>query len=497
MKISTKLDAHRWSLLAMLGGLGVCVGSCIGRSGGVTEMDGSDVSESGTVVAPSELASSPIDGDTGVGVPAQVFVSFDRRFQVLEGFGAATAWFQDRITGDTPKGIYEMLFPELGLDILRLRNRYERLEPGDKKLDDDKEIVERASKALGRPVRILMSSWSPPAALKASGKERCRSNKDCTLKKSNGAFVYAEFGEYWKKSLEHYATLGIVPEFVSIQNEPDFVPPDWEGCKFDPSESAEYPGYDRALAEVYKRVRTLKNPPKLLGAETLGIHYSKAQNFLSVLDQKMLYGMAHHIYERGTDSVWDWREPGPDSFVDEMRSVAECTKLPLFQTEFATDEDKGIDGGFETAWLIHNSLVEEGVVSFVYWDLIWNGMGGLVGMNGKSPKVRDQYYSMRHFARFTDPGYQRIAAAAEGKGILVSAYIAPDEKQLAVVVLNTSAEPASLKLDDGGFGGTKLQAYRTTYRPGKSQRWADLGAIAPGAAVRMPSRSVATFVYTK
>jgi hypothetical protein len=143
MKISTKLDAHRWLLLAVLGGLGVCVGSCIGRSGGVTEMDGSDVSESGTVVAPSELASSPIDGDTGVGVPAQVFVSFDRRFQVLEGFGAATAWFQDRITGDTPKGIYEMLFPELGLDILRLRNRYERLEPGDKKLDDDKEIVER------------------------------------------------------------------------------------------------------------------------------------------------------------------------------------------------------------------------------------------------------------------------------------------------------------------------------------------------------------------
>jgi glucuronoarabinoxylan endo-1,4-beta-xylanase len=460
-------------------------------------MDSTDVSESGCVVAPSDPVSSPIEGDTGEGKPAQVFVSFDRRFQVLEGFGAATAWFQDRITGDTPKGTYELLFPELGIDILRLRNRYDRLEQNDQKLDEDKEIVERATKALGHPLRILMSSWSPPAALKASGKERCRGNKDCTLKKVNGKFPYEEFGEYWKKSLEHYTTLGIVPEFVSIQNEPDFIPPDWEGCKFDPTESEQYPGYDRALAEVYKRVRTLKHPPKLIGAETLGIHYSKAQNFLSALDQSMLYGMAHHIYEQGTDGIWDWRSPGPDSFVDEMHSVAECTKLPLFQTEFATDDDKGIEGGFETAWLIHHSLVEEGVAAFVYWDLVWNGMQGLVGMNGKNPKVRDHYYSVRHFARFTDPGYQRVAAMAEGKGILVSAYIAPDEKQLAVVVLNTSAEPVNLKVDDGGYGGTKARAYRTTYRPGKSQRWADLGAVMPGTAVRMPSRSVATFVYGK
>jgi glucuronoarabinoxylan endo-1,4-beta-xylanase len=496
MTISAKLNSHRWLLLPILGGLGIAFGSCIGRSGSASDMAGSDVSESGSVAAPSDLASSPIEGDTGETQPAAVYVSFDRRFQVLEGFGASVAWYLDRLTGDTPAGLYEMLFPELGIEILRLRNRYDRTEQNDKKLDDEKEIVERATKALGHPPRIMMSSWSPPAALKASGKERCLGNADCTLKK-NGTFVYQEFGDYWRKSLEHYASIGIVPEFISIQNEPDFVPSDWEGCRFDPTESANYPGYDRALAVVHEKVRTLAHPPKLLGPETLGIHYGKAQNYTSALDSKLLFGMAHHIYERGTDGVWDWRDPGPDSFVDEMHGVADCTKLALFQTEFQTDEDKGIDGGFETAWLVHHSLVEEGLVSFLYWDLIWNGAQGLVGMNGKSPKVRDQYYSMRHYARFTDPGYQRIAASTEGKGILASAYIAPDEKQLTVVVLNTSAGPANLKLDPGGFASTKTQAFRTTYRPGKSQRWADLGAVAPGAAVRMPSRSVATFVFTK
>ncbi|HMA96153.1 MAG TPA: glycoside hydrolase family 30 beta sandwich domain-containing protein, partial [Polyangiaceae bacterium] len=289
----------------------------------------------------------------------------------------------------------------------------------------------------------------------------------------------------------------IVPEFISIQNEPDFIPGDWEGCKFDPTETADYPGYDRALAAVHKAVGTLKNPPKLLGPETLGIHYGKIQNFVSALDQKLLAGVAHHIYEQGTDGIWDWRFPGPDSYVDEMHSAAECTKLPLWQTEFMTDEDRGKEGGFETAWLMHHSLVEEGVVSFIYWDLIWQGAQGIVGMNGKSPKVRDQYYSVRHFAKFTDPGYQRIAATSDKKGLLVSAYVAPDEKQLTVVVLNTSEEPLSIKVDNGGFEGAKSQGFRTTYRPGKSHRWAALGAIKADTLVRMPSRSVATFVYTK
>lgn len=485
------------SLLSAACGFALLLPGCIGRGASATPSDGGDVTENGSVAAPSDQASAPIVEDVGTASPASVHVSFDRRFQVLEGFGAATAWFQDRIVGKTPDGLYEMLFSELGLDILRLRNRYERSEPGDRDTKAEKEIVERATKVLGHPPRILMTSWSPPAALKADGRERCRSNETCTLKKKDGTFPYDEFGQYWRKSLEFYETLGIVPEFVSLQNEPDFIPPDWEGCRFDPSENAKYPGYDRALAATHREVSKLKHPPKLLGAETLGVHYSKALNYQSVLDQKLLYGMAHHLYERGTDGVWDWKYPGPPSFVDELSSIAEGTKLPIFQTEFATDEDKGKEGGFETAWLIHYSMVDESAVAFVYWDLIWNGAGGLVGMNGRTPKVRDQYYSVRHFARYTDPGYQRLAADTDKKDLLVSAWIAPDEKQLTVVALNTGSAPLNVAFESGGFGESESKLFRTTYRPGNSQRWAALGAAAPGAPVRMPSRSVITAVYRR
>jgi glucuronoarabinoxylan endo-1,4-beta-xylanase len=124
-------------------------------------------------------------------------------------------------------------------------------------------------------------------------------------------------------------------------------------------------------------------------------------------------------------------------------------------------------------------------------------MSGLVGMNGRSPKVRDQYYSVRHFARFTDPGYRRIAAGSDAAGLLVSAWISPDDNQLTVVALNTSSEPHNVKVDAGGFVGKESKAFRTTFRPGHSQRWAALGAVGPDTAVRMPSRSVMTVVYTK
>src|SRR5512147_3258890 len=109
MTTTSKLRAHRWIMLPMLSGLGLGVASCIGHSGVATNVEGTDVSASGAVVIPSEPASSPIVGDTGDAKPAQVFVSFDRRFQVLEGFGASVAWYIDRIVGDTPAGMYEML----------------------------------------------------------------------------------------------------------------------------------------------------------------------------------------------------------------------------------------------------------------------------------------------------------------------------------------------------------------------------------------------------
>src|SRR5690606_8342238 len=115
--------------------------------------------------------------------------------------------------------LYDFLFPELGLDILRLRNRFQR-EGGDEdsNLAAEIEIYRRASEALGYKPKIMLTSWSPPASLKASSKEKCHANEDCTLKKKNGKFVYEEFADWWLASLKHYKSKGLTPYYISMQN---------------------------------------------------------------------------------------------------------------------------------------------------------------------------------------------------------------------------------------------------------------------------------------
>jgi glucuronoarabinoxylan endo-1,4-beta-xylanase len=473
------------------------VTSCVGREAGnrLTSLAEEDVFVEEKPL-PVDDAEYPKLVDTKApATTAAVTIALDKRFQKLEGFGASVAWYQERLVGQLAKGVYEFLFPEAGLDILRLRNRYDRKDYKDGRTDWDAEIYKRGSAALGRPLRVMLSAWSPPSALKANQAEKCKGGDDCTLIKESGKFVYEKYAEFWLDSLRHYAELGVPVEYVSIQNEPDFIPPDWEGCKFTPTETAQFPGYNKALAAVHAKVMPAFPGTKLLGPEVLGIHYNRVQDYVTPMNLDLVYGVDHHIYEKGPDNVWDWRDPGPDSYLDEMQSVAELIKnKPLFQTEFNTDEDNGNEGGFETAWLIHHSLVGEGAASFLYWELIWEGTKGLVGMQGKAPQPRDQYYSMRHFARFTDPGYVRVDARSDSKNLLASAYVAPDGKQLTAVLLNTAKNAIHTQVDPGQFGATKVTAFRTVYRPGHSRRWETLHSTSP---VEMPARSVVTLVFDK
>lgn len=440
---------------------------------------------------PFEESLAPGPSTTG-----SVTVDVEQKFQTLEGFGASVGWNQDRISGVVTDGLYDFLFPELGLDIIRFRNRFERTDKSDEQLQQEVTIYQRGTKALGYPPRLMLSSWSPPGRYKANGREKCQGNPDCTLAKENGNFVYKGFADWWKRSIEHYRSLGLDPYWVSIQNEPDFIPPDWEGCKFVPEEDTDFPGYGKALAAVHEAVQALPHPPKFLGPEVLGIHYERVQKYLAGMDSNLVVGINHHIYERGDDGMWDWRDPGPDSFLEEMQAVHDATDKPTFQTEFNTDEDRGLDGGFETAWLIHHSLVTQGASSFLYWELIWPNNKGLVAMKGLTPSPRDHYYSLRHFARYTDPGYVRVGASTTTPGLLASAYLAPDATRLSVVLLNTNLVAMDVSVDHGAFAGEKSQAFLTSYRPGSSRRWQELGAPS-GGKLRLPARSVATVVFDR
>src|SRR5690606_21757785 len=92
-------------------------------------------------------------------------------------------------------------------------------------------------------------------------------------------------------------------DLVSIQNEPDFIPPSWEGCRFDPLEGA-YPSYATALTEVRARLTESNLNVRLLGPEVVGVSGNKIASYTAGMDRAAIDVVAHHLYDGET-----WRTP--------------------------------------------------------------------------------------------------------------------------------------------------------------------------------------------
>lgn len=408
-------------------------------------------------------------------------------YQTLEGFGAAGAWSQNNLTEHPNKmELYDLLFNQLGLDIYRLRNQYRYNSNFD---FEDTEIVKMGGLSLGHPIKTLLCSWSPPAD--------CKLNEVLnggTLAKENGAFVYDKFADYWYKSLQAYAAKGIYPDYISIQNEADYQNADWETCIFKPTEDNDYPGYGKALDTVYNKIKTLDKMPKILAPETAGIANSLVQSYLSNCNMDQVYGVAHHLYNGG-DAY------NPDNFLTAMKGLkTSYPNKPLFQTEY----DQGT--AFSTALLIHNALVEEGVSAYFYWDLIWDtSQRPLIGLmdpwnqsswtNSKGYVISDFYYVLKQYSKFTDPGFVRVAAAAESSDIKISAFQSPDQNQLTIVLINKGSSDSNVALNLNGYQVGSSEIYRTI--PDGNDKFAAVGSLGSGNTVELKAQSITTVVvYT-
>ena len=87
--------------------------------------------------------------------------------QTMVGFGAAIAWGGDQLAAHPKKDeIYNYIFKDLGLDILRLRNAFRYGKPEDS-LYTPKNVSAMIALSEEKP-RILISSWSPEAGLKSN-----------------------------------------------------------------------------------------------------------------------------------------------------------------------------------------------------------------------------------------------------------------------------------------------------------------------------------------
>jgi glucuronoarabinoxylan endo-1,4-beta-xylanase len=444
--------------------------------------------------------------------PTNVSVVIDTSVphQTLVGFGAATAYQAYLLSGRTDD-IFKVLFVDSGLDILRVGNWYQN-EPSTNTTPTTAfndtatvQIVQKATAARGgTPPKILMSAWSPPSYLKSNGMTRPPYNGGATavpgtLIQIDGAYAYADYADWWVRSLQAYAAQGVVPDYVSIQNEPDFYTKGWETCLWGTTEGAKIEGiptagYGQALNAVYNaiQVSSLTAPPILVGPETDVISDNIVQKYMAGLNLSQLGAIANHLYGSTEDN------PNPDWFNGSMSGVgkaAAAAGLPTFMTEYSPNAPTM----FDTAWLIHNALTVENVSAYIYWELVWSNstpQTGLVSIQSPAPSsaytINDLYYALKHFARWTDPGWVRVDATSSVSAVRTSAFVSPDGTSLTLVLLNTGSKEHVVAVSPGAFPFSALAIYRSS---GDSERTTLVAPESDGSIV-LPARSIATLTYT-
>lgn len=395
--------------------------------------------------------------------------------QTMEGFGASIAWWYYNLNSHTRKGeIYNYLFKELGLDILRLRNIYRKGE--DYGFGIYEEIVDSFYSLSENEPKVMISSWSPPADLK-SNNDLVGGTLDTT---ATGKYVYGDFVQYWVNSLDTFAEFGIEPDYISIQNEPSFEE-SHETCKFTATENSEYAGYDRALDSVYLRLQELASPPKILAPEVLGIGYYLFQNYANEINHnEYVYGYAYHLYHGGDGSDNKY----PDEFIPNLTTIANnYSEKPIFQTEY------DLGGWFKTAWLMHNCLVYGNVSGYFYWTITSTNPGSraFVVLGGSTYTLSQAYWAFRQYSKAIHYGWKRVGAEVDKATLLLSAYINSTNDELSVVVINTDFSDDSLDLSIPGLDMTGANIIRTS-----DDEQCALAGYYDGFTVNLPARSITT-----
>ncbi len=482
------------------------VGACVAATdeGAVALCDGKPLGDRLCLSRCDDDASCPGASSCVAGVcsplaeaEARVDVDPEVRHQALVGFGASLAFSEEAIVGFEDKAaLYDVMFVESGFDVIRLRNRFEGDNPGD--LQPVLEIITEAERRLGRAPTLFMTSGSPPAALKANGNRYCE-NADplCTLARNeDGDFDYEGFGEYWRASLEAYAELGIRPEFVSLQNNTDWIPPGENGpeaCRFLPEEGtmtmntpdgevdAEFPGFTRALEAVRSATSSLDADYSFTAAEA-GSPIMVAR-YVDPLNEEDYGAIAFHLFGfKANDVALDQLE--------RLRALGERGGKPVIQSEM---DARGLDAAILTHYTLTvanaAAYLQQGFVNATLDEASSVPIGALDGTIVKLPT----YHALSHFALRTDPGWRRVDALMDSSDVLSSAWLSPNEEALTIVLINPGDSTVAVEVAAPAPFDARLNEARVsrTVFDG-TERSAELGTLPRNRVVRLPGQGIVT-----
>ena len=415
--------------------------------------------------APLTLSSAPLANDSERTRLPQLMVNTERRFQTLEGFGAAfteaaaVTWaalpadqaqtlLRDYFDARQGHG-YRLCRVHMNSCDFALGNYAHADVAGDMALahfniDRDRQallpmIKAAQAVAAAETIHMLVSPWSPPAWMKTNGQMNGggKLRPDCA----------AAWARCYVRFIEAYAAEGVPVWGVSVQNEPDATQR-WDSCIYSAEEERDFVrdhlGPTLAAAGLGHIKIVIWDHNRDLMVERASLVYSDPAA------AQFVWGCGFHWYgEDHFDHVQQLHDAWPD-------------KALLF-TE-GCQEGGPHTGEWELGERYGRSIINDlnrWTAGWIDWNLLLDETGGPnhVGNLCSAPILADRatetlmhqssYFYLGHFSRFIRRGAQRVLCAATKQALEATAFVNPDGST-AVVVMNRSEAAITFTLSLNG-----------------------------------------------
>lgn len=392
----------------------------------------------------------------GIANAAAVNVNVSSKKQIIDGFGASSAW-----CGTISDKVMNSLYGDLGYSILRVRIE-ESIGDNWKTGNFNSWAPElaNAKKAIAKGAIVFASPWNPPASL--------RFNKNA----SNGKFgiedaKFPGYRDYLNAYVKYFKDNGAPLHAISVQNEPDYAK-DW--TYWSPTQVHDF------ILNYGASINT-----KLMSAESFSYLknlFDPTLNDAKALENVDIFGT--HIY--GTSF---------NSFTYPLfESKGHPAGKHVWMTEhFLNEDDDMTKTVMPVAREIHECLVTGSMNAYVYWWITW--ANGLAKSDGT---IFKRAYVIGQFAKYIRPGYNRVdATATPGSNVYVSAYTGDDK--VVIVAINTGTGAVNQKFNIQNANVTKLST-KVTNSGSNMATGADISASGNSFSANLPAQSITTFVGT-
>lgn len=377
-----------------------------------------------------------------------------KEYQRIDGFGAAltesAGYTLARMSEENCKKVVEAYFGKDGIgytlgrvhmdscdfsidNYCAVRNS-EDPSFGDFTLERDgkyvQPLIRQCSDALGKPVSLLLSPWSPPAFMKDTGMR----NGGGHLKEE----CYQSYADYIVKYLTEYRKLGIPVSCMTVQNEPLAVQT-WDSCVYSAEE-------EKVFLRDYLYPTLQANG---LGEVAIYIWdhnkervYERTKDIVDETTRDMIAGVAYHWYSG-------------DHFETLQMVTEDYPELKLMHSEGCVELARygagaGNDMGHAMKYA-HDMIgdLNHGMNSWIDWNLVLDEIGGpnhvenfcgapiICDTTTDTVEVKPMFHAIAHFSKYIKPGAVRIGCSSYSPDLEITAARNPDGS-CALVILNHS-----------------------------------------------------------